>query len=98
MVCRIPPLSYHDAKGIAGNIIPAISTTNAIVAGIQVMEAVKVIIAQDLDAIKLPHAYCLRDPTRKGQYLMPTDADEPSNSCFICGTATLTLEVSRPQC
>ena len=30
-------------KGIAGNIVPAISTTNAIVAGIQVLQAIKII-------------------------------------------------------
>ena len=32
----IPTGSYYDTKGIAGNIIPAISSTNAIVAGLQV--------------------------------------------------------------
>mmetsp|Transcript_29432 Transcript_29432/g.41979 ORF Transcript_29432/g.41979 Transcript_29432/m.41979 type:complete len:653 (-) Transcript_29432:14-1972(-) len=42
-----PLLSYHDSKGIAGNIVPAISTTNAIVAGIQVAQAVKIITAAD---------------------------------------------------
>mmetsp|Transcript_7033 Transcript_7033/g.7145 ORF Transcript_7033/g.7145 Transcript_7033/m.7145 type:complete len:344 (-) Transcript_7033:261-1292(-) len=42
-VFGIPPMSYHDAKGIAGNIIPAIATTNAIVAGIQVLQAIKII-------------------------------------------------------
>lgn len=35
----IPMTSYYDAKGIAGNIIPAISSTNAIIAGIQVCKA-----------------------------------------------------------
>lgn len=30
-------------QGIAGNIVPAISTTNAIVAGIQVLQAIKII-------------------------------------------------------
>jgi ubiquitin-like 1-activating enzyme E1 B len=34
----IPMQSLHDAKGIAGNIIPAIATTNAIVAGLQVLQ------------------------------------------------------------
>lgn len=32
----ITPQSYHDAKGIAGNIVPAIATTNAMAAGLQV--------------------------------------------------------------
>lgn len=42
-VFSIPLLSFHDAKGVAGNIIPAIATTNAIVAGIQVMQAVRLL-------------------------------------------------------
>eukprot|EP01041_Mallomonas_annulata_P016648 gene16648-34654_t len=29
-------MSYYEAKGIAGNIIPAIASTNAIVAGLQI--------------------------------------------------------------
>lgn len=46
-VFTIPLLSFHDAKGIAGNIIPAIATTNAIVAGIQVMQAVRLLTQKD---------------------------------------------------
>jgi len=42
-IFSIPCLSFHDAKGVAGNIIPAIATTNAIVAGIQVSQAMKFI-------------------------------------------------------
>jgi ubiquitin-like 1-activating enzyme E1 B len=42
-VFTIPLLSFHDAKGVAGNIIPAIATTNAIVAGVQVMQAVRLL-------------------------------------------------------
>lgn len=39
-VFSIDPIqSYYSAKGIAGNIIPAIATTNAIVAGLQVLQA-----------------------------------------------------------
>ena len=46
-VFGIQTLSFHDAKGIAGNIIPAIATTNAIVAGVQVMQAVRLITQHD---------------------------------------------------
>lgn len=42
LVFGIAPQRYHDAKGIAGNIIPAIATTNAIIAGLQVLEALKI--------------------------------------------------------
>ena len=42
-VFTIPLLSFHDAKGVAGNIIPAIATTNAIVAGVQVLQAVRLL-------------------------------------------------------
>lgn len=33
---KIPVQSSYEAKGVAGNIIPAIATTNAIIAGLQV--------------------------------------------------------------
>ena len=45
-VFGIPPQSYYAAKGIAGNIIPAISTTNAIVAGLQILQCFQVLKAQ----------------------------------------------------
>ena len=43
-----PAQSYYSAKGIAGNIIPAISTTNAIVAGMQILQCFQVLKAQML--------------------------------------------------
>ncbi|KAL7548055.1 hypothetical protein ACHAWF_016839 [Thalassiosira exigua] len=49
-VFGIEPLqSLYGAKGIAGNIIPAIATTNAIAAGLQVLQAFHVLKAR-LDA------------------------------------------------
>lgn len=35
--------SLFEAKGIAGNIVHAVATTNAIVAGLIVIEAIKVL-------------------------------------------------------
>jgi len=46
-VFSIEPLqSLYSAKGIAGNIIPAIATTNAIVAGLQVLQSFHILRAQ----------------------------------------------------
>lgn len=39
----IPLHSLFDAKGIAGNIVHAVATTNAIIAGLIVIEAIKVL-------------------------------------------------------
>lgn len=39
----IPMQSVFEAKGMAGNIIHAIATTNAIVAGLIVLEALKLL-------------------------------------------------------
>ena len=39
---HLPPQSYFENKGVAGNIVHAIATTNAIVSAAMVMEAIKV--------------------------------------------------------
>jgi ubiquitin-like 1-activating enzyme E1 B len=50
-IFNISLLSFHDAKGIAGNIIPAIATTNAIVSAIQVMQFIKFLVNFTKDEI-----------------------------------------------
>lgn len=52
-IFSIPILSFHDGKGIAGNIIPAIATTNAIVAGAQVALALKFLVHFTRDEVLL---------------------------------------------
>lgn len=47
----IPLHSLFEAKGIAGNIVHAIATTNAIVAGLIVIEAIKVL-EKDTDSYR----------------------------------------------
>lgn len=44
----IPMHSLFEAKGIAGNIVHAVATTNAVVAGLIVIEAIKVL-EKDID-------------------------------------------------
>ena len=51
VVKRYFPLIQHSHTAMAGNIIPAIATTNAVIAGLIVMEALKVL-AGDFDKCK----------------------------------------------
>uniref|UniRef100_A0A7S2U773 SUMO-activating enzyme subunit n=1 Tax=Attheya septentrionalis TaxID=420275 RepID=A0A7S2U773_9STRA len=99
-VFGIDPLqSYYSAKGIAGNIIPAIATTNAIVAGLQVMQVFSILRAQSenkADQLKdvCKFSYCRRETTRKGYYLVPTVLPDPNPSCFVCRNATIPLALN----
>ena len=45
----IPLHSLFEAKGVAGNIVHAVATTNAIIAGLIVIEAIKVLKADYQD-------------------------------------------------
>jgi len=93
---NIPVQSMYETKGIAGNIIPAIATTNAIIAGLQVMEAIKAVTAVaegESIATRCKFTYCLRSRTRKGLTLQPTRLQPPAPGCFVCSTAQLELHI-----
>ena len=89
------PQTLHDAKGIAGNIVPAIATTNAIVAGLQILEVFKILTTDNSNDIskKCKYIYCLRDKTRKGFYLQPTALVSPSPSCYVCKKSSIHLTI-----
>ncbi|KAL7439485.1 hypothetical protein ACHAXH_004343 [Discostella pseudostelligera] len=108
-VFQIEPIqSVYSAKGIAGNIIPAIATTNAIVAGLQVLQCFHILKAQlalqnaaggdDQQSRNLKevcrYTYCLRDKTRKGYILQPTTLPDPNPNCFVCRNATVSLALN----
>ena len=108
-MCRLcgPSNPFPPFTGIAGNIIPAIATTNAIVAGQEVMELLK-ILKNGIDAIPevCKTSYCLRSKSRKGYFLQPSSLAPPSATCYVCknaqvtvslDTATWTMEVSKPE-
>lgn len=99
-IFSIDPKSFHDAKGIAGNIIPAIAATNAIVAAMQVMQAIKVLQYNDYENLSTeyinkncPAIYVLRSATRRGHYLEPTSPEEPSSECYVCSASQITLQI-----
>lgn len=96
-VFNIPTMSFHDAKGVAGNIIPAIASTNAIIAGLQVAEAIQLLgrisRKEVLSKEKCKSIFCQRYPTRRGYYLQPIDSSPPNEDCYVCNSNQQTLEI-----
>ncbi|KAG8655914.1 SUMO-activating enzyme subunit 2 [Manihot esculenta] len=86
----IPMHSLFEAKGIAGNIVHAVATTNAVVAGLIVIEAIKVL-EKDIDNYRM--TYCLEHPSKK-MLLMPVEPFEPNKSCCVCSESPLALEIN----
>ncbi|KAL6545999.1 SUMO-activating enzyme subunit 2 [Orobanche gracilis] len=86
----IPLHSLFEAKGVAGNIVHAVATTNAIIAGLIVIEAIKVL---QNDTKNSRMTYCLEHPSRK-MLLMPVEPFEPNKSCYVCSETPLTLEIN----
>lgn len=82
--------SLFEAKGIAGNIVHAVATTNAIIAGLIVIEAIKVLL-KDTDKYRM--TYCLEHITKK-MLLMPVEPYEPNKSCYVCSETPLSLEIN----
>ncbi|RYR44262.1 hypothetical protein Ahy_A08g040624 isoform C [Arachis hypogaea] len=86
----IPPYSLFEAKGIAGNIVHAVATTNAVIAGLIVIETIKVL-QNDIKSYRM--TYCLEHPSRK-MLLMPVEPFEPNKSCYVCSETPLSLEIN----
>eukprot|EP00894_Picocystis_sp_ML_P000028 jgi/Pico_ML_1/50545/g1734.t1 len=62
---NIPPQSLFDAKGMAGNIVHAVATTNAIVAGLIAVEGIKILEKQPSKALM---TYVLQFPSNVSDY------------------------------
>nr|KYP41709.1 SUMO-activating enzyme subunit 2 [Cajanus cajan] len=86
----IPLHSLFEAKGIAGNIVHAVATTNAVIAGLIVIEAIKVL-QNDIKNYRM--TYCLEHPSRN-MLLMPVEPFEPNKSCYVCSETPLSLEIN----
>jgi ubiquitin-like 1-activating enzyme E1 B len=85
----IPLQSRFDVKEKAGNIIPAIATTNAVIAGMIVIEAIKII----NDEFSRCHTtYLLKQPSRK-RLLLPAQLEQQNPQCYVCSRHFLYLRI-----
>jgi len=91
-VFSIPMQTHFQTKGIAGNIVHAIATTNAISAGLIVMEAIKVLTQRIAD---LRLVYLKKDGPK---ILHSSPCDIPRSNCIVCGgdkTVVLTINTHK---
>lgn len=84
--------SRFDTKQMAGNIIPAIATTNAIVAGLCVLQSFKVLKGEYSQAKEV-----FLTPFAPARLLAPDRSREPNLDCPVCGVfnTTVTVDSSR---
>ena len=79
VIFGIEPKSQFDIKQMAGNIIPAIATTNAMTAGLCVLQAFKVM-REDLSKARMVFL------ERSGARAINSDTLKPPNpNCAVCG-------------
>lgn len=80
-IFSIPVKSRFDIKSMAGNIIPAIATTNAIIAALIVMEGLKILTG---NIKKCSTVYLNRQPNPRKKLLVPCSLDPPNPKCYVC--------------
>ncbi|EDV26032.1 uncharacterized protein TRIADDRAFT_24020 [Trichoplax adhaerens] len=82
-VFGIPLKSLFDVKSMAGNIIPAIATTNAIVAGLIVTEALKILKGR-LDLCRTVIMY--KNNLTMKKLIIPCLLEKPNKGCYVCSS------------
>ncbi|XP_062317812.1 SUMO-activating enzyme subunit 2 [Osmerus eperlanus] len=75
--------SHFDVKSMAGNIIPAIATTNAVIAGLIVLESLK-ILSGEVEQCRT--IFLNKQPNPRKKLLVPCALDPPSANCYVCAS------------
>ncbi|XP_050897292.1 SUMO-activating enzyme subunit 2-like [Lathyrus oleraceus] len=82
--------SLFEAKGNAGNIVHVVATTNVVIAGLIIIEAIKVL-KNDVNRYRM--TYYMERPSRN-LLLMPVEPFEPNKSCYVCSESPVLLEIN----
>jgi len=89
-VFGIDKQSRFKVKEMAGNIIPAIATTNAIIAGLMVLQAFYLLAGN----IKKCSTTYLVHGGRRMKLLMKEPLAPPNKYCYVCQNKNLTLKIN----
>merc|ERR1712029_491925 len=95
-VFGIPAKTRFDVKSMAGNIIPALATPNAVIAGCIVMEALKLIQGRPVEDCKM--VFMARKPNPRHKILVPCELPKPRENCYVCAAkpeVSIRLDLSK---
>lgn len=83
----IPQTSKFNVKAMAGNIIPAIATTNAIIAGLIVLQALKMLKGK-LEECRSScrQVFLNKQPSPTKKLIIPAHIVGPSPKCYTCSS------------
>lgn len=79
---NIQQQSFNEVKNMAGNIVPAIASTNSIVSGIEIIEMIKYL----RNAQQKMKSYFIQNQENK---IMAIKLEKPLATCTVCSPKSI---------